>query len=103
MFRIVLSLVIGTFRGIGRFWLAVERSHQHIVPVAVGMLVASARRFQAQAPASFSDRPATSLEARVRALEAELARPVSPLQALRGVGQFGGRRQFGEHRRGADA
>jgi ABC-type sulfate transport system substrate-binding protein len=42
MFRIVRGLVIGFFRGIGRFWLAVERSHQHIVPVAVGVFVAGA-------------------------------------------------------------
>ena len=45
------------------------------------MLVAGAS-LSAQAPGSFSDRPATSLEARVRALEAELAAARQSLQAL---------------------
>ena len=81
MFRVVLGLVIGTFRGIGRFWLAVERSHQHIVPVAFGVLLAGAS-LSAQAPISLSAVPAASLEVRIQALEAELAAARQSLRAL---------------------
>lgn len=42
MFRSFVGFVIGAFRGIGRFWLVVERSHQHIVPVTLAVLQVTA-------------------------------------------------------------
>lgn len=38
MVRSFVRLVIGVVTGIGRFWLEVERAHQHIVPVALALL-----------------------------------------------------------------
>ena len=81
MFRLVVNSVIAFGRAIGRFWLAVERSHQHIVPVAIGVLVAGAS-LSAQEPVLSSDSRAASLEVRIRALEAELAAARQGLRAL---------------------
>lgn len=72
MFRILFNSVVAVGRALRSLWLAVEESHQHIVPVAFGVLVAGAS-LSAQTPVPLSDVPAASVETRIRALEAELA------------------------------
>jgi len=49
MFRILFKSAIAVGRALRSLWLAVEASHQHIVPVAFGVLVAGAS-LSAQAP-----------------------------------------------------
>ena len=79
MFRSLFTWVVALARAARSVWLAVEESHQHIMPVAFGVLVAGAS-LSAQAPASPSDVSAASLETRIQILEAELA---SARQSLR--------------------
>ena len=79
MFRSLFNSVVALARAARSVWLAVEESHQHIMPVAFGVLVAGAS-LSAQAPVSPSDGSAASLETRIQILEAELA---SARQSLR--------------------
>ena len=72
MFRSLVNSVVALARAARSVWLAVEESHQHIMPVAFGVLVAGAS-LSAQAPVSPSDGSAASLERRIQMLEAELA------------------------------
>jgi hypothetical protein len=81
MFRRLFNSVVALARAARSVWLAVEASHQHIMPVAFGVLVAGAS-LSAQAPVSPSNGSAASLETRIQILEAELASARQSLRAL---------------------
>ena len=81
MFRSLFNSVVAVGRAARSVWLAVEASHQHIMPVAIGVLVTGAS-LSAQTPVRLSDVTEVSLETRIQALEAELAAARQSLRAL---------------------